>query len=154
MTNLNSKQQSNQQQFLPLRHLKLLHPLLLPSLDTQVSLHSFGSPLFSPACLCDLTDVLVLGGIAGQIFKAKVWAAQNKALTGIAATGLIATLVAGAIPLWTKVIQPRLAQMKKDHAAGKKVGKRSIEESYVDELIADEEFMSFLEELAGHMELE
>jgi len=33
-------------------------------------------------------------------------------------------------------------------------GRRSVQEAYVDELIADEEFMNFLEELADHMELE
>ena len=153
---LNAQQwQPNPQPFLSLRH---LYPPLPTNLNSQVSLHcSFRSSSFSSASLCGLTDALVLGGVAGRILKAKVWAAQNKALLvggGIATTGLIAALVAGAIPLWKKVIQPRLTQMKKDHAAGKKVSKRSVEDVYVDELIADEEFVSFLEELAEHMDLE
>ena len=137
-----------------LRHLNHLHPLLPPNPNTPVSPQPSNSRPHSFYSSFSLTDTLVLAGITGQIFKAKVWATQNKALAGIAATGLVAALVASAIPLWAKVIQPRLAQIKKDHAAGKKVGKRSVEEAYVDELIADEEFMSFLEELAEHMELE
>jgi len=44
--------------------------------------------------------------------------------------------------------------MNKGHAVGKKVGKRSVEEAYIDELITDGEYINFLEELAEHMELE
>jgi len=85
--------------------------------------------------------------------KAKVWAQKNPALAigGVAGTAVLATLIAGAYPLWKKVIQPRLEKMKKERSTGRLV-RRSFEDEYVDELISDSEFIEFLEGMAAELE--
>jgi hypothetical protein len=85
--------------------------------------------------------------------KAKVWAEKNPviAIGGAAGTAVLATLIAGAYPLWKKIIQPRLEKMKKERSTGRHI-KRSVDDEYVDELISDPEFVEFLEGLAAELE--
>ena len=85
--------------------------------------------------------------------KAKAWAQKNPAIAigGAAGTAVLATLIAGAYPLWKKIIQPRLEKMKKERSTGRHV-KRSVDDEYVDELISDPEFLEFLEGMAAELE--
>lgn len=61
------------------------------------------------------------------------------------------TLVAAGLPLWKKVIQPRLQKKKAQKAIGRHV-KRDAEGEYLDELLEDEEFLEFLEFMAAELE--
>jgi len=61
-------------------------------------------------------------------------------------------MIAAAYPLWKKVIQPHLAKMRKEKATGRGVVKRSVDDEYLDELVADEELMDFMSELADVLE--
>jgi hypothetical protein len=77
------------------------------------------------------------------------WARHNRgaAIGTAVGTGVVVTLLAAAYPLWKKVIKPRLAEMKKKKAAGR-YAKRSADDEIVDELLQDEEFLSWLEDVA------
>lgn len=57
--------------------------------------------------------------------------------------------------MWKKVIEPKIKEAKKKKLAegeGHKLTKRAPEDELLEELMADEEFMTFLEGLAEHME--
>ena len=49
------------------------------------------------------------------------------------------------------IVQPRLAKEKKERSIARRV-KRSPEDEYVDELIADPVFIEFLQSLAAELE--
>jgi hypothetical protein len=55
-----------------------------------------------------------------------------------------------SIPLWNKVIKPKLDAKKKKEAEAGRIGKRGVEynedevEQMVEELLADEDFMALL----------
>lgn len=74
------------------------------------------------------------------------------AIGGVAGTAALITMIAAAYPLWKKVIQPHLAKMRKEKATGRGVVKRSVDDEYLDELVADEELMDFMSELADVLE--
>ena len=62
-------------------------------------------------------------------------------------------MVAAAYPLWKKVLQPRLEKVKKGKATGRGAhSKRSVEDEYLDELLADPEFLEQITELAELLE--
>ena len=86
--------------------------------------------------------------------KAKGWAKDHPklAIGGVAGTAALVTMIAAAYPLWKKVIQPHLAKLRKERATGRGVVKRSVEDEYLDELVADTEFLEQLSELADLLE--
>jgi hypothetical protein len=81
------------------------------------------------------------------------WAKHNRnaAIGAAVGTGVLVTILAAAYPLWKKVIKPRLAEMKKKKAAGR-YAKRSADDEIIDELLQDEEFLSWLEDVAVEFE--
>lgn len=88
-----------------------------------------------------------------------MWAYTHKPLAigvGVATT---AALVAGVYALWKKVIEPKIKEGKKkkleeegEKSEGGKLVKRAPEDELLDHLMENEEFMTFLEGLAEHME--
>ena len=87
------------------------------------------------------------------IGKLQHWAGTHKGLAigGAVGAGVLATIAIAAYPLWKKVIKPKMAAMKKKKAAGR-YAKRSADDEILEELLQDEEFLEFLEELALEME--
>lgn len=87
------------------------------------------------------------------IGKLQHWAGEHKGLAigGAVSAGVLATLAIAAYPLWKKVIKPKMDEMKKKKASNRYV-KRSADDEVLEEMLHDEEFLSFLEELAMEME--
>jgi hypothetical protein len=88
-----------------------------------------------------------------------LWAQDHKGLAigggVVGASALVTALIAGGIPLWKKIVQPYIAKLRAQQAQGKgKVQKRSVEDEYLDTLIADEDFVNFLEELSDQFDAE
>jgi hypothetical protein len=88
-----------------------------------------------------------------------VWAKDHKGLAigggVVAGSALVTALVVGAIPLWKKIVQPYIEKLRAQQAQGKgKVQKRSVEDEYLDTLIADEDFVNFLEGLNDQFDAE
>jgi hypothetical protein len=85
--------------------------------------------------------------------KITTWAKEHKgvAIGTAVGAGVLVTMLAAAYPLWKKVIQPRLAEMKKKKAGGR-YAKRSIDDEIVEEALQDEEFLAWLEEVAAEFE--
>jgi hypothetical protein len=87
------------------------------------------------------------------------WAFTHKPLAIGAGVATTAALAAGAYALWKKVIEPKIKEAKKKKLAQEgekgekgKLVKRAPEDELLDHLMADEEFISFLEGLAEHIE--
>jgi hypothetical protein len=69
-----------------------------------------------------------------------------------AGTAVIGGLILGGIPLWKNVIKPYIEKLKEQQAQGRKVQKRSVQDEYLDELVADAELVEFLSQLSDEFD--
>ena len=82
--------------------------------------------------------------------KAKDWVKNHPVVAGggAAATLLLAGLAISAYPVWKKLVQPRLENMRRAKTSGRVV-KRDLDDDLLQALSEDPEVFEFLEQFAA-----